>query len=360
MSGYIPFTDAQKERAASVDLEAFLQSRGETLLPSGKEKRLAIDHSITVGGNSWYDHAAERGGGPVSFVREQYGLSYPEAMQLLLGGEAELVPLVRKRKNPLRKPFVRPPENHNMRRAYAYLVRSRGISREVVNVFAKAGLLYEDAEYHNCVFIGKDEMGIARHTYKRSTNSFGKAFRLNVEGSDPRYSFHHIGTDDMLYVFVAPIDLLSYISLHSKDWQRHSYVACCGVSFQPVQKMLERMLWYLPAAWSWAMLGSSRTELELVMAEGNRIKGSAIPVSTPYTARASPLVSPDIWSLLGIQMASRLASRFSTRRLAMRGRARARRAGSIFFMVSLPSIRGRQQGRFFCRDDSKNRPSVFL
>ena len=241
MSGYIPFTDAQKERAASVDLEAFLQSRGETLLPSGKEKRLAIDHSITVGGNSWYDHAAERGGGPVSFVREQYGLSYPEAMQLLLGGEAELVPLVRKRKNPLRKPFVRPPENHNMRRAYAYLVRSRGISREVVNVFAKAGLLYEDAEYHNCVFIGKDEMGIARHTYKRSTNSFGKAFRLNVEGSDPRYSFHHIGTDDMLYVFVAPIDLLSYISLHSKDWQRHSYVACCGVSFQPVQKMLERM-----------------------------------------------------------------------------------------------------------------------
>ena len=241
MSQYLPFTDAQKERAAAVDLEAFLQSRGETLLPSGKEKRLARDHSITVGGNTWYDHAAMRGGGPVSFVREQYGLSYPEAMLLLLGGEGEAVPLVRERTDPPKKPFVRPPENHDMRRAYAYLVRSRGISRDVVNVFAKAGLLYEDAEYHNCVFIGKDEMGIARHAHKRSTNSFGKVFRINVESGDPRYSFHHIGTDDTLYVFEAPIDLLSYISLHPNDWQRHSYVACCGVSFQPVKKMLERM-----------------------------------------------------------------------------------------------------------------------
>lgn len=241
MSVYIPFTDAQKGRAASVDLEAFLQGRGEKLLPSGKEKRLARDHSITVDGNTWYDHAAERGGGPVSFVREQYGLSYPEAMQLLLGGEGEAVPLVRERKDSPKKPFVRPPENHNMRRAYAYLARSRGISREVVNAFAKRGSIYEDAEYHNCVFIGKDEMGIARHAHKRSTNSFGKAFRLNVESSDPRYSFHHIGTDNMLYVFEAPIDLLSYISLQPNGWQRHSYVACCGVSFQPVQKMLERL-----------------------------------------------------------------------------------------------------------------------
>ena len=211
------------------------------MLQSGKEKRLARDHSITVGGNTWFDHAAMRGGGPVSFVREQYGLSYPEAMLLLLGEEGEAVPIVKEKTDLPRKPFVRPPENHNMRRAYAYLVRSRGITREVVNAFAKAGLLYEDAEYHNCVFIGKDEMGIARHAHKRSTNSFGKTFRINVEGGDPRYSFHHTGTDDTLYVFEAPIDLLSYISLRPDGWQRHSYVACCGVSFQPVQKMLERM-----------------------------------------------------------------------------------------------------------------------
>ena len=125
-----------------------------------------------------------------------------------------------------------------MRRVYAYLVKHRNIDRSVVAHFAKEKLLYEDAEYHNAVFIGTDENGIPRHAHKRSANSYGKAFRLNVEGSDPRYSFHHIGTDGSLYVFEAPIDMLSYITLRPDDWQCHSYVACCGTSIQPVLKML--------------------------------------------------------------------------------------------------------------------------
>ena len=106
--------------------------------------------------------------------------------------------------------------------------------------YAKAGLLYEDAEYHNAVFVGTDAECVPRHAHKRSANSYGKAFRLNVEGSDPRYSFHHVGTDRSLYVFEAPIDMLSYITLHPEDWQRHSYVACCGTSIQPVLQMLEQ------------------------------------------------------------------------------------------------------------------------
>ena len=60
---YIHFTEEQKRLAASVDLVEFLRQRGEKLLPSGHEKRLDSDHSITVRGNEWYDHAAEKGGG---------------------------------------------------------------------------------------------------------------------------------------------------------------------------------------------------------------------------------------------------------------------------------------------------------
>ena len=124
---------------------------------------------------------------------------------------------------------------------WIYLVKYRNIDRSVVAHFAREKLLYEDADYHNAVFVGTDEDGVPRHAHKRSANSFGKAFRLNVEGCDPRHSFHHIGTDGSLYVFEAPIDMLSYITLHPEDWQRHSYVACCGTSIQPVAKMLERM-----------------------------------------------------------------------------------------------------------------------
>ena len=60
---YIHFTEDQKLRANSVDLVEFLRRQGEKLIPSGRDKRLASDHSITVRGNEWYDHEAEEGGG---------------------------------------------------------------------------------------------------------------------------------------------------------------------------------------------------------------------------------------------------------------------------------------------------------
>ena len=61
-----------------------------------------------------------------------------------------------------------------------------------------------------------DERGVPRHAHKRSLNRL--LFRLNEEGSDPRYSFHHTGPGDQLYVFEAPIDLLSFLTLYQKDW----------------------------------------------------------------------------------------------------------------------------------------------
>ena len=49
MSTYIHFTEEQKERAATVDLEYFLRQRGEKLLSSGRDKRLARSEERRVG-----------------------------------------------------------------------------------------------------------------------------------------------------------------------------------------------------------------------------------------------------------------------------------------------------------------------
>ena len=139
MSSYIHFTEEQKQRAAAVDLEEFLRCRGEKLLSSGREKRLASDHSVTVRGNEWYDHAEERGGHAVSFVQRFYGLSYPDAVTLLLGGElGTAYPSAGERTEEPAKPFALPPANKDMRRVFAYLIKHRGIARDVVAHFAKA------------------------------------------------------------------------------------------------------------------------------------------------------------------------------------------------------------------------------
>ena len=161
-------------------------------------------------------------------------------MSMLLGEDAEMAyPQAKKQEAAPQKPFLPPVPNANMHRVFAYLLKTRGLDADVVSYFARKKMLYEDAAHHNAVFIGTDEGGCPRHAHLRSTNSFGKAFRLNVESSDPRYSFHHTGTDGSLYVFEAPIDMLSYISMNPDNWQAHSYVACCGTSPQPVLQMLK-------------------------------------------------------------------------------------------------------------------------
>lgn len=243
MSGYIYFTDEQKERANSVDLVDFLQRQGEKLLPSGRDKRLASDHSITVRGNRWYDHASEEGSYAIDLVKRLYKLSFPEAVSLLLGGEqgVEYRQHSKSSEPEQRKPFALPPAHTDMRRVFAYLIKQRCISREVLSEFAREKLLFEDTEYHNAVFVGYDEKGIARHAHKKSTAT-GSSFRINVEGSHPAYSFHYISKNPnphAMFVFEAPIDLLSYISLHPQNWKSASYVALNGVSEQPVLKLLE-------------------------------------------------------------------------------------------------------------------------
>ena len=249
MTIYIHFTEEQKRRANAVDLVEFLQRQGEKLLPSGRDKRLASDHSITVRGNEWYDHALEQGGLAIDFVQSFYGLSFPEAVTMLLGGEqGEVYSRARERKQIEEKPFELPPKNSDMRRVFAYLIKERHIDRDVVSFFAKQKLIYESCEqsadktkeYHNAVFVGYDENGVPCHAHKRGIYSNGISFKGNVESSNPCYSFHYEGKSNRLYVFEAPIDMLSYITINKNTyWQEHSYVALCGVSEQAMLTMLD-------------------------------------------------------------------------------------------------------------------------
>lgn len=248
MSKYIHFTEEQKRQANYVDIEYFLRQQGEILLPSGREKRLKSDHSITVRGNEWYDHATEKGGLAIDFVQNFYGLSFPDAVTMLLGGESGKVYHCTEKKEEIKKPFKLPPHNKDMRRTFAYLIKHRCIDKDVVSFFAKEKLLYESCEksndgtkeYHNAIFVGLDENGVACHAHKRGIYTKGKSYKGNIDSSNPCYSFHFRGTSGRIYVFEAPIDMLSFISLHkNSDWKKHSYVSLCGLSEQAMLKQLD-------------------------------------------------------------------------------------------------------------------------
>ena len=245
---YIPFTEEQKLRANNVNLVEFLRRHGEKLIPSGRDKRLSSDHSITVRGNEWYDHESKEGGHAISFVQTYYGLTYPEAVKRLLDGEGIAYPQTEPSNPEKPKEFSLPPASPTMRRLYAYLLQQRFIDRDVLDAFTKRGMIYESCEksrdgtkeYHNAVFVGSDEYGAARHAHKRSLYTQGNSFRGNVEGGDPRCSFHWFGNSGRLYVFEAPIDLLAFLTLYPEAWREHSYVALCGTSEQAMLWMLEK------------------------------------------------------------------------------------------------------------------------
>ena len=245
---YINFSEDDLYRANTADLVSYLEQRGERVKRVGSTyKYIYTDgsgthDSVTIHGGKWYDHKNQRGGYAVKFLQEFLDFSFQDSVIELLGGHcsAQTVrPVPYEPPEPIRKPFELPEANSDMRRVFAYLTKQRFISPDIISHFAHEHKIYEDGKYHNAVFVGMDENGTPKQASVRSTLSFGKAFRITVASSNTNYSFSHFGNDEKLFVFEAPIDMLSFITLYQKDWQQHSYIAMNGVYESAVLKALE-------------------------------------------------------------------------------------------------------------------------
>lgn len=232
------YSDEQIAVANNVDLVNFLRMQGESLMKSGKDMRWSRHTSVTVRGNRWYEWKSQEGGYPIEFLKKFYQYDFKQAMEVLLSASGEVRQAEVVYEEP--KEFILPPRNETMRRAYGYLMNTRFIDKEIIDEFVKRDLIYEDSEYHNVVFVGYDEEGVAKHAHKKSTfTNKSKNFRGNVDGSDPRYTFHYIGRSNKLFVFEAPIDMLSYISLNKHNWKEHSYIALNGLGTKGLEHMIE-------------------------------------------------------------------------------------------------------------------------
>ena len=247
MTGGIPITKQQRYLAGRTDLVALLRSRGETLKKLGSEWEWKFhDERVTIRNNVWFDQYTQKGGDAVDFFHYFYGESEEQATAMLLNCSlsdleklpARSPPSLSRSKQEEPKQLAIPAAHNDMRRVFAYLCQTRGIDPEVVSAFGHARLLYESADHHNAVFVGRDEKGKIRHLHARGTLT-GSHFRQTLPGSEKEYSFHWPGSSGKLYAFEGPIDLLSYISLHPEGWQDHTYVALCGVSAAPIHRLLE-------------------------------------------------------------------------------------------------------------------------
>ena len=229
------YTESQISAANRTDLAAFLMSRGEKLSRRGNQY-LWEKTQVWIHGHEWYSHYESKGGHAVSFVIRYFGLTFQGAVEELIGGSAisgvkQDMVIAQEMKS-----LILPQRSETTNRLLCYLTKERFIARDVVEYFIKTKTLYEDAKYHNCVFVGFDEAGTPRHCHIRSTSG---NYKRTESGSQAEYAFHHDGESDWLFVFEAPIDMLAFITLHRKDWQKHSYVALCSVSERALFHRLE-------------------------------------------------------------------------------------------------------------------------
>lgn len=260
------YTKEQIDKANQTDLEEFLQRKGEHLKRTGSESVLIYkdstgEHdSISVRRNRWYDHKNMRGGYPLKFMQEFYGMNFRTAMQELLNGEEP--ELGRKKNTEQEKPkvseetevngntakcedgtkkseFKLPEKDSNMKRLFAYLLQTRFLSKDVVKSFVEQKILYQEKKHGNVVFVGTDKDGVAKSACKKSTAEQTKSFRMTVTGSDCKYGFCWRGDSNKLYVFEAAIDLMSFITLKNYDWKIDSFLALDGLSPKPLLQFLE-------------------------------------------------------------------------------------------------------------------------
>ena len=224
------YTQEQIDRANQVNLEQFLRSQGEQIVKSGNEYRWKRHDSLTIKGNKWFRHSQSKGGYPVEFVMEFFAKSFPEAVFLLIGEE----PTNNSTEAAPSADFKLPPRNRYAEKMTSYLSQ-RKIPDELIQEFYKEGLIYEDVNRHNIVFVGKDEAGIPRYAHCKGT---ADAFRMDVLGSDKSHNFAYRSDGKRLFVFEAPIDLMSFIALYPKEWKTRNYLSLGGVGAKALDGFL--------------------------------------------------------------------------------------------------------------------------
>ena len=158
------FTDAEMQIAKETDLPELLTHLGYQVRRIGRYHTTVEMDSLRIKDRrKWFRYSQNTGGNAITFLQQFCGKSNSEAVENLLAfhGRArdsptKAAPFVKR--DEVQKPFALPPRNADDRRVFAYL-RKRGIAPQVIRQFLNSGLVYEDAEHHNCVFVEKNSAG---------------------------------------------------------------------------------------------------------------------------------------------------------------------------------------------------------
>lgn len=250
MKEFKRYTPEQIEQANNADISDYVQSRFQCE-KAGKEIHIKGYGGLYVNPetNQFFCHSENKGGkGLLEFCKKILDMPFIEAMRECVGEAEEVKQFTPKAaaEPQEKKEFIMPEKaDTGYKNIYAYFINTRSISPEIVREFANKGLIYPTVskgvskttgnEYQkiNAVFLHKNEKG--------------EACGADIQGIDqnPDYRFkgctardesdrgfvYDKGSPekiDTVYLFEAPIDLMSFVELHPKI-ENAKFVALSGL-----------------------------------------------------------------------------------------------------------------------------------
>ncbi len=230
------FTQQKYEQAKRTSLIQYLISKGEHFKKEGHRYRHKEHNSLIISeDNKWFWNSRNLyGNTSISYLTLVEKMSLPDAVYELLGAGTEYKPIKQNIDKAAEKkqPFTLPEKNDNYSRTFAYLNKTRGIDSVIISEMMKQKRIYESKQYHNCVFIGYNEVDVPKHASMWGTFQVEgkKRFKGEVEGSDKSCGFVMPGKSKKVYVFESPIDAMSHatiLKMEQRDWRQDYRLSLC-------------------------------------------------------------------------------------------------------------------------------------
>ena len=238
---YVQLDPAVIEQARQMDLLTYLRNYEPSNLKrvAGNVYCTAEHDSLKISNGKWYWWSRGFGGvSALDYLIKVKEYSFVEAVEQLTGVVRDWIspPPAVKKDEP--KELLLPKKNKNCDRVMRYLF-GPGIDYQLIQDCVADGTIFESADYHNAVFVGKDESGTPKYAACRST--LGSSFKGDASGSDKRYSFRLLAREPCVsvHLFEAAIDLLSYatyLKCEGKDYRKEHLLSLSGV-YQPKKEI---------------------------------------------------------------------------------------------------------------------------
>lgn len=227
-----------KKIQSEVKITDFAMWVGLTLRPVGSYLTSREHDSLRIDpkSNRFYWNSMGKHGGVIEFVMTFNNMSFIEAVKFIeerAGVEYKDNSLDMSYEKPKeyekeKKEFELPEKDRNMRKVFAYLIKTRGIDSEIVSDFVKRKQLYQNTK-GSCVFVSYKD-GKPVFASMRGTNTEHR-FVGDVAGSDYSQCFYKKGNGTELMVFESVIDLMSYLTIVKDcegDWKAIDCLALSG------------------------------------------------------------------------------------------------------------------------------------